>query len=265
MTILRMGGIVLTLTWALGAYGAPVPAGAISAAEGRVALDGQQIGADIAEAPRVEPGHVLETGDGHAELLLNPGVFLRLGENSAVKLIASSPGNTRAELLRGDALLEVLQLDKKQQLEIIDRQAYTRMLKAGLYMFHADGPAVRVYQGKAQVEDDRRVAAFGHGRQLTLNTRSMEPQKFDLMERDGLYEWSARRTRSIAQTSESMVGNLLAFAREETYDAGWYWNPWFQAWAYVPQDGYRISAFGYSFYSPGTPHSVLPVFADFRQ
>ena len=246
------------------AYTAPMPAGAISAAEGEVTLNGQAVGSDVSEAPRVKPGQVLGTGNGRAELLLNPGVFLRLGQNSSIKLIASSPGNTRVELLRGEALLEVLQLGKQEQLEIIDRQAYARMLKAGLYIFHLDGPRVQVYEGKARVEDDRRSAAFGRGKQLTMIGKSMEPARFDLTHRDSLYDWSAHRTRLVAQASESMVENLLAFARGAQYDAGWYWNPWFRAWTFIPPEGYRMSAFGYGFYSPDTTRSVAPVFADFR-
>lgn len=250
------------LAWA--AQGAPMPAGAIGAAEGEVTLNGQPVGSDVSEAPRVMPGQVLGTGNGHTELLLNPGVFLRLGENSALKLIASSPDNTRVELLRGEALLEVLQFGTREFLEIIDRHAYTNMLKAGLYVFHAEGPIVQVYEGKVQVEDDRRSATFGQGKQLTMIGKSMAPAKFDLTQRDNLYDWSAHRTRLIAQASESVVENLLAFARDEQYDAGWYWNPWFRAWAFVPPEGYRTSAFGYGFYSPGATRSVAPVFADFR-
>jgi hypothetical protein len=264
MTTPWAGGTVLALTLTIGAYGVPRPAGEISVAEGRVTLDGHEIGAKVMGAPSVAPGQVLATGQGRAELLLNPGVFLRLAEESAVKLVSSRPDNTRAELLRGEALLEVLELGKRDHLEIINKEAYTHLLKPGLYVFHVEGPTVRVYQGKAQVEDDRRIASFSRGKQLTLNTKSMEPQKFDLTENDGLYSWSAQRTRTMAQTSESMVGNLLAFARGEKYDAGWYWNPWFQAWAFVPAEGYRLSAFGYGFYAVDAPHSMMPVFADFH-
>lgn len=264
MTNPGVGGTVLVLTLTLGAYGLPRPAGEISAAEGPVTLNGLPITADVAEAPRAAPGQVLETGTGHAEMLLNPGVFLRLNENSAVRLIASSPNHIRAELLRGEALLEVLELGKRDRLEIIDRQAYTQLLKPGLYVFRAEGPTVRVYEGKARVEDDRRVASFSRGKQLTLETKSMEAQKFNLTDKDALYSWSAQRMRAIAQTSESMVGNLLAFSPAEKHDAGWYWNPWFQAWAYVPAEGYRLSTFGYGFYAVDAPHSMMPVFADFR-
>ena len=46
----------------------------------------------------------LFTKDGRAEILLTPGVFLRLGDNSSVKMISSSLTETQAALTRGQAL-----------------------------------------------------------------------------------------------------------------------------------------------------------------
>jgi hypothetical protein len=32
---------------------------------------------------------------------------------------------------------------------------------------------------------------------------------------------------------------------------GWYWNPYFTAWSWLPGDGFFYSPFGYPFFSPG--------------
>ena len=32
--------------------------------------------------------------------------------------------------------------------------------------------------------------------------------------------------------------------------AGWYWDPWFGAWTFIPDDGILYSQFGWGFYSP---------------
>ena len=34
------------------------------------------------------------------------------------------------------------------------------------------------------------------------------------------------------------------------YGTGWYWNPYFSSWAFLPGDGFFASPFGWSFYSP---------------
>jgi hypothetical protein len=32
--------------------------------------------------------------------------------------------------------------------------------------------------------------------------------------------------------------------------AGWFWNPWYSGWAFLPGTGYLYSPFGFAFYSP---------------
>ena len=34
------------------------------------------------------------------------------------------------------------------------------------------------------------------------------------------------------------------------YGTGWYWNPYYSSWAFVPGGGYFYSPFGFGFYSP---------------
>jgi len=34
------------------------------------------------------------------------------------------------------------------------------------------------------------------------------------------------------------------------WGAGWYWNPYFAFWSWLPGDGYFFSPFGYPFFSP---------------
>ena len=34
------------------------------------------------------------------------------------------------------------------------------------------------------------------------------------------------------------------------YGSGWYWNPYFSMYSFVPGAGYLYSPFGYGFYSP---------------
>ena len=35
------------------------------------------------------------------------------------------------------------------------------------------------------------------------------------------------------------------------YGTGWYWDPWFDSWAFIPGFGFMYSPFGFGFYSPG--------------
>ena len=43
----------------------------------------------------------------------------------------------------------------------------------------------------------------------------------------------------------ALVGGPYAFA-----GPGWFWNPWYGGWAFLPGPGYLYSPFGFAFYSP---------------
>src|SRR5262249_1429144 len=61
--------------------------GLIHYAEGRVLLDGKPVEVKLTAFPQIKDNVALSAEDGRAEVLLNPGVFLRIGENSAVRMI----------------------------------------------------------------------------------------------------------------------------------------------------------------------------------
>ena len=66
----------------------------------------------------LQPGQKLDTDNGKAEVLLTPGVFLRVGQNSAAQLVSSSLTNTEARLDKGQALVEVAEIHKDNLLRI---------------------------------------------------------------------------------------------------------------------------------------------------
>jgi hypothetical protein len=99
----------------------------------------------------LEKDQLLTTQVGKVEVLLTPGVFLRLGENSSVKMVSPDLANTRVELQKGRTLVEVIQIRKENDLRIDQIGASTRILKIGLYDFDADHAQVRVFKGSAEV------------------------------------------------------------------------------------------------------------------
>jgi hypothetical protein len=91
---------------------------------------------------------VLQTANGRAELLLTPGVFLRVGENSAVRMISPNLLNTQIALDHGRADIEVDEIHPHNDIQVSERGANTRLLKNGLYAFDADKGTVRVFKGR---------------------------------------------------------------------------------------------------------------------
>jgi hypothetical protein len=214
-------------------------------------LDGQAIAVRQLGSLELQPGHVLQTGAGKAEMLLTPGVFLRLGDNSSVKMVSPSLTDTRVELLRGEALVEVDQVAKQNDLEVIEGSAHTRLEKRGIYAFQTAQPGVAVFEGQASVDENDRTVDVGKGKRLDLASSSLKLQKFDRHQTDNLYAWSDLRSQYVAQANASTAQTVVMNNPYWWYGTGWYWNPWFSSWAFVPGAGFYGSPFGgFGFYSP---------------
>ncbi len=59
-------------------------AGVVQYVEGRAFLNDQAIEPKFGQFPDIKENQEFRTEEGRAEILLTPGVFLRLGENSAI-------------------------------------------------------------------------------------------------------------------------------------------------------------------------------------
>src|SRR5579863_377171 len=86
--------------------------GMVHYVEGKVLLDGQPVDPKFGEFPEVKNNQVLETAEGRAEVLLTPGVFLRIAENSSFKMLSNKLSDTALEMLSGSSLIEVDELMK---------------------------------------------------------------------------------------------------------------------------------------------------------
>src|SRR5215469_15643424 len=77
--------------------------GVIHFFEGTVYLGDQRLERQIGRFPMLPDGGELRTEQGRAEVLLTPGVFLRMADNSAVRLLTSDLEDTHVELIGGSA------------------------------------------------------------------------------------------------------------------------------------------------------------------
>src|SRR5579872_828206 len=118
--------------------------GTLNYVEGQASMDDQNLDGKSVGKADLQDGQVLETGNGKAEILLTPGVYLRLGSNSSVKMVSTNLTNTQVSLDQGEAMLEVYQLYKENDVQISQSNANTRIEKTGLYGFDAAGNQVRV-------------------------------------------------------------------------------------------------------------------------
>jgi FecR protein len=228
--------------------------GMVNYVEGNVKLNGQVLGASTIGSAEVGPGQVLETGAGKAEMLLTPGAFLRIGDNSAVKMITPSLTDTEVELQRGQANLEVDRIEKWNRLEIVTSGITTTLKKKGIYQFDADRARLEVFDGEAVVHIGDRDTEVWKGKELALVAtadKKPKPRSFDRNQPGELYAWSKVRSEYMAEASQASAQNIMV-DNLGWYGDGWYWNPWFDSWAFVPAYGYGFyGPFGFGFYGPG--------------
>jgi len=119
-----------------------------------VSLDRHQIASRSVGQAEVESGQDLMTAEGKVEMLLTPGIFLRLDKNSTVKMISPDLTHTEVALERGRAEVEGAQQYPQNRILINLRGGQAEILTNGLYEFDADNNTVRTFDGKAVIYPD---------------------------------------------------------------------------------------------------------------
>jgi hypothetical protein len=229
----------------------PVP-GTVNYVEGQVALDGQSVPAKSATSAVVEQNQILNTQQGKAEMLLVPGVFLRLGNESQVEMLSPDLENTKVRLTKGSAMLEVDNLFKQNNLVVDTGNVSTRIDQKGLYAFDANNGLVGVVEGKATVHEDDNQVTLKKGHEVAFaDGQPFKAQKLDVtaLEASPLYRWSELRSEYEAQANLNAAQTVIAYGG--WYGPGWYWSPFWNFYSFIPPFGMLYSPFGWGFYSPG--------------
>jgi hypothetical protein len=226
--------------------------GTINYVEGQVYLGTQTLDGSSVGKVEVDPGETLSTANGKAEMLLTPGVFVRLGEQSSATMISSGLIDTRMSVDQGEALVEVAEIHPQNDLRVLVDGKSTELIKTGLYDFTAGLHAVRVLDGEAIVEDEDKLIKVrgGHMVDLGMNEPS-KSRKFDKkeLEAEDLYRWTSLRSSYLAEANADSA-RTYSFGGFGWFGDGWYWDPWFDAYTFLPGDGIFYSPFGWGFYSP---------------
>jgi len=228
--------------------------GTLNYVEGHVSLDSQPLTSKSIGSAVLETGQSITTESGKAEVLLTPGVFLRVGSNSSVKMISPSLTNTEIGVNEGEASIEVAEIHKQNDIRIDADGVKTELVKNGYYDFDAAHNQVRVLDGEAIINENGRQVRVKGGHELTLNQDSAKPQSFDkkAYASGDLYSWSSLRSAYLAEANVDAAPAYIASGGYGLgwYGTGWYWDPWFDAYTFIPGDGIFYSPFGWGFYSP---------------
>ncbi len=254
-------GFFVTAMYAMPqAYTISAKPGVVNYVEGNAFVNGRQISAQGQKATFLNANDTISTDVGKAEVLLTPGVFLRVGNNTQVRMISPSLTDTQVEVTKGEAMIEADDIVKDSHVSVIDGGGVASIEKNGLYRFTADPThSIAVLEGKAQVSYGDRKTDIGKGKEVNLED-NLKSQKFDTKKTDDLFAWSNVRSEYNAASSYQAARDVSArnyggvwgdYGFSGGYSPGWLWNSGFNSWAWLPGNSAFYSPFGYGFYGPG--------------
>jgi hypothetical protein len=260
---------------------APAHSGTVHYFEGDVTVDGVKLVSQVARFTEMKEQSELHTGLGRAEILLTPGVLLRVGENSSVKMLDNRLVSTRVEFLSGIAMVEAVDAEstvKDPPVTIIYKDFQAQPLHFGIFEMTSLPGQVRVFKGEAKVLGNNSTITVKEGNAVDLGATTLATAKFDAKDGDDLYLWSRDRSAylsagnmSSARTlSNSGYGSAMGYsnmgmgmgsgyaytgwnpAMWNGFSGGWYYNSYLNMYSYMPFAGTMYSPFGYGYYNPVT-------------
>jgi hypothetical protein len=244
--------------------------GLISYVEGKVYLGDQLVEPSPTHFPDVKENAVVRTAQGRAEVLLTPGVVLRLGENGSFKMLTNRLIDTRLELLTGSAVVEADDIAKDTNVTLVCKDGTVSLTKKGLYRFDTAPARLKVFEGLASAQVAGQNVEVASGKMLSLGGTIASVEKFDKEDTDSLDNWSRRRGELVAMANVSAAKQVhdsgcagysgLSFVTPTSSSQpcssdpcapGWRYNPWYGMITYIPCGGGVWSPYGYRYWSPG--------------
>lgn len=230
-------------------------AGGVNFVEGSTAVDKKSgTGGLLLKGDTLEIGDRVSTGaDGKAEILLNPGSFLRIGGDSTFEFASTSLDDLKIKLERGSAIFEVF-ADDEFRVAVITPKSDFHLIRSGIYRIdvNADGTgSIEVWKGRAQVGDSRENIVKS-GREGNLENGALAVAKFDRDEKDEFELWSKDRAKDMARSVARLQRKVLRTSLMDSFN-GRRWNMYdsFGLWVYDPYGrSYSFLPFGFGWTSP---------------
>ena len=205
-------------------------------------------------------GHKLNAGgrlrtleNGRAELLLNPGSYLRLAESSLVRFIRTGYRKMKFEILQGEIILESAAFNPAiHSLSISTPAGDFQVAARGLYRLSLE-PALRVSVYKGALEwmgNHRKRRRLESGRSYQVEAATSKLHSGKLRKKDDLNQWSKERAQQLAKSNS----RLSARVRRSAYPSfgyqnrgGWVLGSQGQWFTFVPFDSKPKSPYGFRY------------------
>jgi len=173
--------------------------GVIHFFEGAVYVGDRPLESHLGRFPSLPQGEELRTAEGRAEVLLTPGVFLRIGERSAIRMVANALADTQVELRAGSAIVDSGEPNSNTSVTLIYKDWRVHVLQKGIYRINADPPCLWVRQGQAEVFSGPNGEPVTVERGMSLPLAAvLVPEQPTVQPNDALNDWAIGRSQSIS-------------------------------------------------------------------
>jgi hypothetical protein len=179
-----------------------VRSGVVHFSEGSVFIDDHAVDQKFGTFPSTKEGSTLRTEEGRAEVLLTPGVLLRIDQNSSIRMISTAIKDTRLEFLGGSVILDSQDASGDGAVLISYKDSQIRFPKKGVYRMDSEPPVLQVYNGEADVIRDGKSMAVDPTH-LFFFSLALQTQKFGDGADDDFYQWSKDRSDFISADNQS--------------------------------------------------------------
>jgi FecR protein len=203
----------------------------------------------VKPATVAKAGQAIGTGpNGRVEVLLNPGSYLRMGENSQVILEKVQLYDIAVRMVQGSSLIESNGFTKDVPLSVKTGNLKMQIIKDGIYLF-SDGKVVVV---KGKIRNAGNGLTYGEGFQIS-DDQGFRAQKVKTFT-TSLELWSQQRDAQIASANLNIARSLnqTSGVPVGSFQNVWLWSTLLGSFIYMPGGGYR-SPYGYS-YQPIVPY-----------
>ncbi|HJQ69886.1 MAG TPA: FecR family protein [Blastocatellia bacterium] len=228
-------------------------AGVVNVVEGDVSFERGDKSDMLIAGDVVRAGDLVKTGaNGRAEILLNPGSYLRLSTNSEFVFNDTRIYRLELNLLKGSAIVEASVV--VEAIKVITPQGEVPIVNGGLYRFNVDaegGAEVVLRKGKlltgGVVVKEGRKAMIGAGAPAITPFDKKVEDEFDL--------WSKERARVIVAANRKLSDRALRRSSSLSLSGNaWVFNPFTGSYTFLPGYWGIASPYGYG-YSSCNPYS----------
>jgi hypothetical protein len=192
----------------------------------------------LAKGDEISDGDIISVGEtGNAEILLNPGSFLRLAENTDIQFADTNLESLLLKMKNGRALIEASAVGGEggADIRIVTPQTTISLEKSGIYRLNVSANATEVYVWKGAASIGNQIVKAGNKAVLRSKDRSKELAKLN----------NKIRSRDLTRAFSGFSSGFYGFNRFGGY---WAFNRLTGTYCYVPYGyGYWNSPYGYSY------------------